>query len=346
MKIHSINIPGYECVRLCNDQNAELEAIIAIHNTALGPALGGCRLYPYATKREAMEDALRLAKGMTYKTAMANLSLGGGKAVIIANPKTQKNELLFRAFGRFVETFNGIYITAKNLNTDSICMDWIHQETSHVVGSSTGSGDPSLMTAHGVFMAIKAAVKCKLGRNDLEGIKVAVQGIGYVGYYLCKELYEHHAIIIGCDKDESKINRVVDEFGVVKIPYDQIYKQQVDVFAPCALGAVINDKTLPLLQCKIIAGGANNQLYDEEKHGAMLCQHNIFYVPDYVANAGGVINVYVQEIQKLSVADALKITNNIYNTVINLFDICTQKNLTLLETANNIVKKRLRYGAR
>jgi leucine dehydrogenase len=283
----------YEELVFCQDRESGLKAIIAIHDTTLGPALGGTRMWSYASEQDAIVDALRLAKGMTYKNAAAGLQLGGGKTVIIGDSKTGKNEAMFRAFGRFVQGLNGRYITAEDVGTTVADMEIVSQETDYVAGlnkSHGSSGDPSPATAYGVYMGMKAAAKAAFGTSSLEGRTVAVQGVGHVGYYLCKHLYEEGASLIITDLDKDSVFKAQEEFRATVVSPEDIYDAACDIYAPCALGATINDVTIPRLKAKIVAGAANNQL-KELKHGVILHEQGILYAPDYVINAGGVINI-------------------------------------------------------
>ncbi len=266
-----------------------LRAIIAIHSTALGPAAGGCRMYPYASDEAAILDALRLSKGMSYKCALANISMGGGKSVIIGDPATDKSEALFRAFGRAVNALGGSYHTGEDVGVGVQDMDWAAQESTYVHGtSSEAAGDPSPATAIGVISGIEAAVRHKLGRDDLAGLTVAIQGIGHVGFDLARRLHKREVRLIVADVDPSAVQACVDELGAEAVGIDQIVATKADVFAPCALGAVFDDQSIPGLACDIIAGSANNQLR-EDRHGAALKKRGILYAPDYVINGGGVI---------------------------------------------------------
>ena len=260
---------GHEQLVICNDSSAGYRGIIAIHSTTLGPALGGTRFWQYATDEEAIVDALRLARGMTYKNAVAGLNLGGGKSVIIGNNKTTDREMIFRAHGRFVESLGGRYITAEDVGTSTADMDFVHMETKNVAGLAGRSGDPSPVTAHGVFRAIQASAKERWGSDDLSTKTVSVQGAGHVGYYLMKELHEAGAKLIVTDIDAERVKQVVAEFGARSVAPDDIYAVQADIFAPCALGGIINDKTIPQLKVEIVAGAANNVLL-EERHGVAL----------------------------------------------------------------------------
>ncbi len=278
------------------DKKSGLKAIIAIHNTNLGPALGGCRMWPYASDEEALCDVLRLSRGMTYKSAISNLKLGGGKSVIIGDPRTQKSDDLLRAMGDFIESLGGRYITAEDSGTKVADIAKIAERTSYISGLVEGSehgGDPSPTTAYGVFVGLKAAVKYRLGQSDLSGLKVAIQGVGNVGFRLAKHLSEAGAELYVTDIFEQNVEKAVQELGAKAVGADEIWGLDVDVLAPCALGAAINDNTLPQFKASIIAGAANNQLATEA-HGKLLQQREILYAPDYVINAGGIIDAYYQ----------------------------------------------------
>ena len=282
----------HENVVFGHDAETGLKAIIAIHNTNLGPAVGGCRMWAYASETEALTDVLRLAKGMTYKSALAKLELGGGKSVIIGDPRRDKTPELMRAMGRLVDALGGRYIVAEDVGTTVADMDTIALETRHVRGTSKGSGNPSPYTAYGVYLGIRAAVQHWLKRNagDLERIKVAIQGLGQVGYPLARYLHQDGAELFVSDISEETVQQAVSDFGAKPVPAGEVYDAPVDVFAPCAMGAVINDLTLPRLKATIIAGCANNQLA-EDRHGAELARRGILYAPDYVINAGGIIEI-------------------------------------------------------
>ncbi len=283
---------GYEQVVFCHDPAANLRAIIAIHDTTLGPALGGCRMWPYSSEDEAINDVLRLARGMTYKNAAAGLNLGGGKSVIIGDPKKDKSEALFRAFGRFVQSLQGRYITAEDVGINVEDMDIVHMETDFVTGISApgSSGDPSLVTAYGVWQGMKACAMEVWHSDSLRGRRVAIQGAGHVGYHLAEHLREEGAEIFVSDINEDNLNRFVRDIGARAVGPDEIYGLDVDIFAPCALGAILNEKTIPVLKAKVVAGSANNQLATTAD-GDALEARGILYAPDYVINAGGVINV-------------------------------------------------------
>jgi leucine dehydrogenase len=331
---------GHEQVVLCNDSSAGYRGIIAIHSTTLGPALGGTRFWSYAGDREAIIDALRLARGMTYKNAVAGLNLGGGKAVIIGDNRTTQREMLFRAHGRFVESLGGRYVTAEDVGTSPSDMDFVHMETDYVAGLAGRSGDPSPVTAHGVFRAIQASAKWRWASDDLSGRTGSIQGVGHVGYHLARELVEVGARLVVTDIDEERVQRVVSEFGARAVTADEIYAQRADVFAPCALGGVINDDTLPKLTVEIVAGGANNQLL-EERHGDMLEERGILYAPDYVANAGGVISVY-SELAGWDASRARRKAGEIYDTVLGVFEIARADGVPTYVAADRLAERRLK----
>jgi leucine dehydrogenase len=331
---------GHEQVVLCHDPAAGYRGIIAIHSTVLGPALGGTRFWNYASDEEAIVDALRLARGMTYKNAVAGLNLGGGKSVIIGDNKTTDRELIFRAHGRFVDSLGGRYITAEDVGTSTADMDFVHMETKSVSGLAGRSGDPSPVTAHGVFRAIQASAKERWGKDDIAGKTVAVQGCGHVGYYLAKELHEAGAKLVVTDIDADRVKRVTKDFSAKAVKTDEIYGVKAEIFAPCALGAIVNDKTIPQFKFEIVAGAANNVLL-EEKHGDALEKKGILYAPDYVANAGGVINVY-GELAGWTSARALRKADEIYDTVLKVFSIAKADKIPTYEAADRLAEQRIR----
>ena len=332
---------GHEQLVICNDTSAGYRGIIAIHSTTLGPALGGTRFWQYESDEAAIVDALRLARGMTYKNAVAGLNLGGGKSVIIGNNKTASREMIFRAHGRFVESLGGRYITAEDVGTSTADMDFVHMETKNVSGLAGRSGDPSPVTAHGVFRAIQASAKERWGSDDLSTKTISVQGAGHVGYYLAKELHEAGAKLIITDIDAERVKTVVTEFGVTAVGTEEIYGVKADIFAPCALGAIINDKTIPQLKCEIVAGAANNVLLEAEKHGVALEERGILYAPDYVANAGGVINVY-SELAGWSSARALRKADEIYDTILKVFAIAKSEGVPTYVAADRLAEQRIK----
>ncbi|TAH63465.1 MAG: Glu/Leu/Phe/Val dehydrogenase [Gottschalkiaceae bacterium] len=329
----------YEQLVFCQDRNTGLKAIIGIHDTTLGPALGGTRFWNYESEEDAIIDVLRLARGMTYKSAAAGLNLGGGKAVIIGDPEKLKSEELLRTFGRYVEGLAGRYITAEDMNIGTQDVAYINDETDYVVGLEGKSGNPSPVTAFGVFRGILAAANEVFGSDDLTGKVVAVQGVGSVGYHVCKHLHESGAILYVTDIKKANIERVVNDFGATAVAPDEIHKIQCDIYAPCAMGAVINDFTVDQLKCRIVAGAANNQLA-EEKHGDMLKEKGILYIPDYVINAGGVINVY-EELQGYNRERAMNRAANIYNVVKKVIEISKRDNISTSKAADRMAEERI-----
>lgn len=333
---------SHEQVVFCEDKRAGLRAIIAIHDTTLGPALGGLRMWPYKSEAEALRDVLRLSRGMTYKAAAAGLNLGGGKAVIIGDPRTDKSEALFRVFGRFVESLNGRYITAEDVGTSVHDMEYIFMETKYVTGVAPahgGSGDPSPVTAFGVFQGMKAAMKTAFGSESFSGKHVAVQGLGNVGRHLTEHVVKAGARVTVTDIDEEKCEKAKRDFGATVVAPDAIYDVPCDVFSPNALGAVINDTTLPRLRCKVLCGGSNNQLA-EERHGMALREKGILYAPDFVVNAGGLINVYV-EMEGYVRDRALRMAEGIYNTTERVINISREQGITTAEAADRFAEERV-----
>ena len=344
MKIFDqITTQEHEQVVFCHDKATGLKAIIAIHDTTLGPALGGCRMWPYEKEEDAIFDVLRLSKGMTYKNAAAGLNLGGGKAVIIGDP-AMKSEALFRSFGRFVESLGGRYITAEDVNTSVPDMMYIKEETEFVAGlpeTIGGSGDPSPFTALGTFEGIRSVAKYRMDKDDLNGVSVAVQGLGHVGYYLCEYLHEAGADLIVTDINQERIDTVVKEFNAKAVGLDEIYTVDADIFAPCALGAIINDDTIGNLKFKAIAGASNNQLLDEEKHGKMLKDMNILYAPDYIINSGGVINVYYETINEYVRENVTQKVKNVYNILMEIYKISDDENIPTHIASSRFAERRI-----
>ncbi|AFM42218.1 glutamate dehydrogenase/leucine dehydrogenase [Desulfosporosinus acidiphilus SJ4] len=331
----------YEQLVICQDETSGLKAIICIHDTTLGPALGGTRMWNYECEEDAILDALRLARGMTYKNAAAGLNLGGGKTVIIGDSRTQKSEELFRAFGRYVQSLNGRYITAEDVGTTVRDMDWVHLESNFVTGvsSSGASGDPSPMTARGVWKGMKAAAKEMFGDDSLEGKTIAIQGLGHVGYYLAKHLREEGAKLIVTDIHEDAIKRVLNEMDATVVEPEEIFGVDADIYAPCAMGAVINDKTIPQFKFKVIAGAANNVLL-EDRHGDKLHELGILYAPDYVINAGGVINV-ADELEGYDYQRALQKVDTVYDNVAKVLQIAKQMNIPTYKAADRMAEERI-----
>jgi leucine dehydrogenase len=333
----------HEQVAFCSDAEIGLKAIIAIHNTTLGPALGGTRMWTYTSDDEALRDALRLSRGMTYKAAIAGLNLGGGKAVIIGDPEKEKSEPLFRAYGRFVDSLGGRYITAEDVGTSERDMEWVSHETRHVTGTSKargGSGDPSPVTGFGVYVGMKAAANVAYGSDSLEGKKVSIQGAGKVASYLAEHLAKDGAVISCTDINEDRAKQLAAKVGGTYVDPDSIYGQDVDIFAPCALGAILNDETIPALKCRIVAGGANNQLLEEQKHASMLAKRDILYAPDYAINAGGLMNV-ANELEGHNPERALTQAKGIYDIIRDIFRISSEENVLTTIAANKLAEQRI-----
>ncbi|HKJ34722.1 MAG TPA: Glu/Leu/Phe/Val dehydrogenase dimerization domain-containing protein [Balneolales bacterium] len=338
----------HEQVVICSEPKVGLRAIIAIHNTTLGPALGGTRMWPYKSEEEAIRDVLRLSRGMTYKAAVAGLNLGGGKAVIIGDPKKDKNEALFRAYGRFIEGLAGRYITAEDVGTDIKDMEWVRMETKYVTGISRalgGSGDPSSVTALGTYMGMKACAQKRYGSDSLKGKKVAVQGAGHVSSYLVDYLVKEGAKVFITDIFDEKVRKIVADSGATAVKPDEIYGLDVDIFSPCALGGIVNSDTIPQLKCNIIAGSANNQLDDENIHGQMLIDHDIMYAPDYVINAGGLINVS-NELEGYNYDRAHEQAERIYDVILDILNHAEANNIPTYMASNELAEKRLQQIGR
>lgn len=334
---------GHEQVVFCNDPNVGLQAIIAIHNTTLGPALGGCRMWTYESQEAAVMDALRLSKGMTYKAAVAGLNTGGGKTVIMGNPETDKSEGLFRSLGRFIESLNGRYITAEDVGTYVDDMDYVFMETSHVVGVAEvhgGSGDPSPFTAYGCFRGIEACIERRLPNKKISDLTVAVQGVGHVGVHLVRRLSEAGATLYITDINQQQCEQTAASLARVTVvdPAD-IYAVPCDVFSPCALGAIINHETVEKLQCAIVAGAANNQL-ETDGMADILRKRNILYAPDYAINAGGLMNVFL-ELEAYSRDRAMRMVSKIYSTLQSIFSIAEREGISTVRAADLTAERRL-----
>lgn len=328
----------HEQIVVCSEPTMGLKAIIAVHDTTLGPALGGVRMWPYNNEQEAIRDVLRLSRGMTYKAAISGLNLGGGKAVIIGDPRKEKSEALFRAFGRYVDSLGGRYITAEDVGTDVQAMEWVRMETKYVTGlpkTIGGSGDPSPVTAYGVYQGMKACAKKAYGSDSLEGKRISIQGAGHVSSYLAEFLHKEGAELFICDIYEDKVNALADKVDAEVVDPDDIYGLDVDIFSPCALGGVINDDTMDHLNCDIVAGAANNVLEEEDKHGQMLLDNGIIYAPDYVINAGGLINV-ASELEGYNEERAKGQAEKIYDTILDILNY-SEENDTPTFTASNIL---------
>jgi leucine dehydrogenase len=330
----------HEQLLFCNDNATGLKAIIAVHNTVLGPALGGTRMWNYTSELEALNDVLRLSRGMTYKNSISGLNLGGGKAVIIGDARKMKSEALFRRFGKFVESLGGKYITAEDVGISPIDMTWVNMETKHVAGLPGKSGDPSPVTAHGTYVGMKACAKEQFGSDSLAGKVVAVQGVGHVGEYLVEALAKEGAKIYISDIHEPTLKRVAEQYGATAVGLDEIYDVKMDIYAPCALGATVNDDTLARMSCSIIAGAANNQLKQEEVHGRMVMEKGIIYAPDFALNAGGVINVY-SEVVGLSSEWAMGKAEEIYTTIASIVSRSKSENVPTYQIANKMAEERI-----
>lgn len=334
---------GHEQVVFCQDAETGLKAIIAIHDTTLGPALGGCRFWDYQSEEEALFDVLRLSRGMTYKAAVAGLPLGGGKSVLIGNAQKLRSPALFKRFGLFVQGLNGRYITAEDVNCRVEDMNYVAQETAYVTGVTAragGSGDPSPITALGIFSGIKAAAKFRLQRDSLQGLKVAIQGCGAVGSHLAQLLHTAGASLVLADINQAAVQELSQQLGATVVSTDTIHSQQVDIFAPCALGAILNDTTIPAIKAPVIAGGANNQLLDETKHMQQLQERNILYAPDYVINAGGLINV-CHELKGYQAEAAKTEARKIYDTLLGIFADAEKRGITTLAASNALAEQRI-----
>ena len=334
---------GHEQIIYCSNEESGLKAIIAIHDTTLGPALGGVRMRNYDNVDSAMNDVLRLSRGMTYKAAIAGLNLGGGKAVIIGDSSTQKNELLLRTFGKFVDGLAGRYIAAEDVGTDVHDMEYVRMETKYVTGISKalgGSGDPAPVTAYGVYIGMKACANERWGSDSLKGRKIAVQGAGRVSRFLCEHLYSEGAELYVTDIVDEKVKHLLETVKAHVVKPEEIYETEAEIFSPSALGGIINDNTIPKFKFEIIAGGANNQLEDEDKHGKMLLDRNILYAPDYAINAGGMINV-ANELEGYRQDRAMKQAEGIYNMLKRIFKISKEQSIPTHLASNKIVEERL-----
>lgn len=334
---------GHQKLIFCNDDAVGLQAIIAIHDTTLGPAIGGVRMLPYQATEEAIDDVLRLSRGMTYKAAVAGINLGGGNAAIIGNHRTQKSEVLLRRFGQFVEHLSGTFIAGLDIGTTPKDMEYLRMETRHVVGlpkSLGGSGDSTPFTAKGVYYGIKAALKELYGNDSLAGRTVAVQGAGNVGEQLTALLREENAKVYISDIDEERMIEVANRYKAVPVASNSIYELDVDVYSPCALGGTVNSETIPKMRCRIIAGSANNQLRNEEEDGLSLMRRNILYAPDYLINAGGLISCY-SEIAGYSASRTAALTENIYEVTRSVLRKAAAENMSAHQAANQIAERRI-----
>ncbi len=336
---------GYEQLMYFHDRHSGLKGIICIHNTALGPALGGTRIWEYEDEEAAVLDVMRLARGMTKKAACAGLNLGGGKAVIIGNSKvlrkdTVRREAFWRAFGKYLDSLNGRFITAEDVGTCPDDMHFVKMESNHVVGLPDTSGDPSPFTAYGVLKGMKACLKETEGSSNLKGITVAIEGVGHVGSALCELLHKEGAKLVICDIDEENVKEVAKKYQAKIVSADEIRSVECDIYAPCALGASINDQSLTTLKCKIIAGSANNQLEDSKKHGSKLHELGLIYAPDYVINAGGLINVYQEKIGYNKHSAMVQI-DHIYDRVREIIRESIDTNTPSYLVADNMAQRRI-----
>jgi leucine dehydrogenase len=338
-----LSFDDHEQIVFCNDKDTGLKAIIGIHNSVMGPALGGTRMYNYANEWEALNDVLRLSRGMTYKAAITGLNIGGGKAVIIGDAKTQKTPELMRKFGEFVHGLSGRYITAEDVGMETADMDIVRDVTPYVTGISEergGSGNPSPVTAYGVYLGMKAAVKHQFGSDVLDGKKVLVQGIGHVGETLVEYLTKEGAKVIITDINEERLYEVAKKYNAEIFTGTDLYSADVDIYAPCAMGATLNDNTVRKIKAKVIAGAANNQLANENIHGAVLQERGILYAPDFLINAGGIINVYA-ELEHYGKAEIMSKTENIYNTTLEIIDFAIANGITTHHAALTIAQNRI-----
>ncbi len=330
---------GHEQVLFCHDKDLNFKAIIALHDTSPGRAMGATRLFPYASEEDALQDVLRLSRGMTYKAACANIPVGGGKAVIIANPEHKTDEML-RAYGRFVDSLKGRFVTGQDMNICPEDVRTMGRETKYVVGVTEKAGGPAPATALGVYLGIKAASEFQLKKQELSGLRVAVQGAGNVGKNLCDYLHKQGVELFVTDVDRKKAEEIKQLYGATVVEPEEIYSLDVDVFAPCALGAILNSLTIPSIKASIIAGCANNQLQDEQMHSKMLEAKGILYCPDYVINAGGLINVY-SELIDLDDAESLEQVNNIYDTLLEIFSKAKHEGITTQEASKRLAEERI-----
>jgi leucine dehydrogenase len=335
---------AHEQVVFCHDKDTGLKAIIAIHNTVLGPAAGGTRMWMYQNEADALKDVLRLSRGMTFKNAISGLNLGGGKAVIIGDARKHKSETLFRSFGRFVESLSGKYITAEDVGISTADIEYMAMETSHVAGKPEymgGSGDPSPVTAYGVYMGMKASAKRVFGTDSLNGKRIALQGVGHVGEYLLGHLVKENTTIFISDFYEDRAKEISERYKVEVVDKDKIYDLDVDIYAPCALGATLNDDTISRLKCAIVAGAANNQLADEQVHGDMCKNKGILYAPDFLINAGGIINVYYEIIDNYNRDRVYKHAEKIYDFTTHIFDTAQREGINTQQAALQVALKRI-----
>ncbi|WP_109831698.1 Glu/Leu/Phe/Val dehydrogenase dimerization domain-containing protein [Reichenbachiella versicolor] len=336
---------NHEQIVFCHDEPTGLKAIIAIHNTVLGPSMGGTRMWHYTNEQDAITDALRLSRGMTLKNSIAGINAGGGKAVIIGDASQIKNETLMRRFGQFVNSLNGKYYTAEDVNMTTRDMEYVHMETPYVTGlpeSMGGAGDPSPYTAFGVYMGMKAAAKKAYGSDSLTGKRILVQGAGNVGGYLVDLLAKEAAVVMISDIFENKASSIAQKHNLEIIPPDKVYKTPTEIYSPCALGATINDEMLHLMDCDIIAGAANNQLHDEIHHDQEVSKKGILYAPDFLINGGGITNVYYEYEGNHNKERVLAQVEKIYDTTLKVFKTCEDENTTPQAAAIHLAEKRIK----
>ena len=335
----------HEQVVFCRDEETGLKAIIAIHNTVLGPSMGGTRMWNYASDEEALNDVLRLSRGMTFKSALAGLNIGGGKAVIIGDARKMKNEVLMRRFGKFVNSLNGKYYTAEDMNISARDIEYMSMETPYVVGKPQymgGSGDPGPMTAYGVYMGMKAGAKKAYGLDSLAGKNILVQGAGQVGKYLVDHLIEENANVFIADIFEDKIKAITYKHSNVSVvDPNKVFQMEMDIYAPCAMGATLNDNSIPELKCAVVAGAANNQLADEQKHSAMLNDHGIIYAPDFLINSGGIANVYHEYLGNYNKDRVMVSAEHIYDVCLDVLSHADENKIGSHEAALELALRRI-----
>ncbi|MEX0811531.1 MAG: Glu/Leu/Phe/Val dehydrogenase [Chitinophagales bacterium] len=344
-----LNNYEHEQLVFCQDKATGLKCIIGIHNTTLGPALGGTRFYNYKNEADAITDVLRLSRGMTYKNAISGINLGGGKAVIIGDPAKLSNEFLWRRYGKFIDSLHGKYYTAEDVGTSIQDMEYVSQETEFVAGLPDflgGGGDPSPVTAYGVYLGIKAGAKKKFGSDDLSKYKILVEGVGNVGSHLLSYLSKENAKIYICDVNTAKLKAAAEKYGAEVVALENALDLDIDIYAPCALGASINDESISRLKCGVIAGAANNQLKNEQVHAQMLVDKDILYAPDFLINAGGVINCYAEvNIKPYNRDYAYRLTESIYDKAMSIFEQAEKLKITTHEAAFLLAKKRIQSVA-
>lgn len=332
---------GHEQIIFFYDKTTGLKGITAIHDTKLGPAIGGTRLWNYKTEEEALFDVVRLSRGMTYKCAAAECNCGGGKTVLIGDPKTVKTEAYLRAYGRYVQSLNGRFYTGEDMNIDEHDCEYMVMESDFINGRADLSGNPSPVTAYGVYWGIKACALEKWGNNSLKDKVVAVQGLGAVGRALCEYLHQEGAKLIVTDIMPEKVEQVVKVYNAKAVKPEEIYSVECDIFAPCSVGAILNDDTIPQLKCEIVAGAANNVLLDEKRHGDMLMERGILYAPDFVINGGGLINVYQEFFPPYDREKTFKIVERIYDRLLYIFNLAKRYNINTQLAANRYAEERI-----